>query len=714
MQYSLPLKNLLDPIRQPTGLAILASLGIHGIVGVSFESLPMFAKTPKEKHNTPVPMVQLTPEQLSRIQPPPRTELTLPLLPPQALLPSPSTSLNPGAAPTPKGNTSAGDLPPPPPTTIPSWPASSTLSTNPNWLPPPPAGQPSWPPMTNPDPLPNWPTQPEVSIVPNWNPPPPSPPLQGSGDMGSGSGRNGGTQLPPPIPGGNLGGRSQNGGDNDFGGTFNPPPPVFPQTPPNESPFKFNTDPGLNVNGNNLPSGNGNAGGRDNNNNWQRPDSPLPTLPQIGEGLGENPFDISAVPPPETTPPQPIPPPNTATGPTTPPTTPPEQRTNLNDNPAITGLLAEMRQQQGTRYSALGTTAEWANMRFQSWLNQAQKVANNSELLPQLKTKEVEYPPEASQIENLKEDPIVAIAVLFAPDGTIAYGPDLIQSSGYDILNAQALESVKNFEGTGQYEAYSYRVKFSPNGKPSPEAPATGQETPQENQDNTTGNVAPPADSSGSREESLPEGNAPESTGRSSPPAAPTGTEAPNRETGSRGGSPVGGREDGQTPPDAVGEDKPSPNDAEGEAVSDSPPPIPAEDAVGEEKPASPPPPLERGGIGVEDQPSPNDAEGEAVSDSPPPIPAEDAVGEEKPASPPPPLERGGIGVEDKPSPNGSEGEAVSEPPPPIPAEDAVGEEKPASPPPPLERGGIGVEDKPSPNDASALDLQEVLENPPY
>ncbi|GAB4277969.1 MAG: hypothetical protein Fur0025_04230 [Oscillatoriaceae cyanobacterium] len=380
--------------------------------------------------------------------------------------------------------------------------------------------------------------------------------------------------------------------------------------------------------------------------------------------MGENPF--AAVPPPETKAPQSIQPPtpNTATG----PTTPPEQRTNLNDNPAITGLLAEMREKQGTKYSGLGTTAEWANMRFQSWLNHAQTLANNPDLLWQQKTKEVEYPPEASQIENLKEDPIVAVAVLVAPDGSIAYGPDLIQSSGYDILNAKALESVKNFEGTGQYEAYSYRVKFTANGEPTPETPATGQETPKENQNNTTGNVSPPEDSSGSQQEVSPPGNTTDTSERNSPA------------------------------PDGAGvEDKPKSRETEAQRTSPPPAPVRAEDGAEEDKPTG-------DAAAAEEQPQPPTSEGEAVSDSPPPIPATDAVGEDKPTG-------DEAAVEDKPSPNASEGEAVSDSPPPIPATDAVGEEKPATPP--LEGTGTGVEDKPR-GDASALELQEDLEDMPY
>lgn len=63
MTYSLPQNtNFFSVFRQPTGLAILASVGIHGIVGIGLEQVPILSK---QKEISPVQLVELTPEQLS-------------------------------------------------------------------------------------------------------------------------------------------------------------------------------------------------------------------------------------------------------------------------------------------------------------------------------------------------------------------------------------------------------------------------------------------------------------------------------------------------------------------------------------------------------------------------------------------------------------------------------------------------------------------------
>ena len=62
MTYSFPLTNFFTIFRQPTGLAIIASVGIHGIVGVGLEQVPILSK---HKEISPVQLVELTPEQLS-------------------------------------------------------------------------------------------------------------------------------------------------------------------------------------------------------------------------------------------------------------------------------------------------------------------------------------------------------------------------------------------------------------------------------------------------------------------------------------------------------------------------------------------------------------------------------------------------------------------------------------------------------------------------
>jgi TonB family protein len=61
MSYALPLTNFLTVFRQPTGVALVASVGIHGLFGVGLEYVPILSK---QKEISPVQLVELTPEQL--------------------------------------------------------------------------------------------------------------------------------------------------------------------------------------------------------------------------------------------------------------------------------------------------------------------------------------------------------------------------------------------------------------------------------------------------------------------------------------------------------------------------------------------------------------------------------------------------------------------------------------------------------------------------
>ena len=142
-----------------------------------------------------------------------------------------------------------------------------------------------------------------------------------------------------------------------------------------------------------------------------------------------------------------------------------EQDPSINDRVAV--LLADIRAKKDLKYSSSRTSKQWAAMRFDSWFNHSKKVAEKLDLaLPSPETQNLDYPPEACEAD-LKGNQTVAVAVLIDPKGEIAYGPEEIQSSGYSLLNRLALESIKDypFEATGEYKAYSYRIKFNPNSK---------------------------------------------------------------------------------------------------------------------------------------------------------------------------------------------------------------------------------------------------------
>lgn len=62
MSYAIPQNtNFLTVFRQPTGVALIASVGIHGLIGVSLQNVPILSK---QKDISPVQLVELTPEQL--------------------------------------------------------------------------------------------------------------------------------------------------------------------------------------------------------------------------------------------------------------------------------------------------------------------------------------------------------------------------------------------------------------------------------------------------------------------------------------------------------------------------------------------------------------------------------------------------------------------------------------------------------------------------
>ncbi len=67
MSYSLPKNSLTDLLSQPTVIAILASVGIHGLVGLSWDWLP-FSDSDKQPNTwTTVDLVNLTSEEVSRL-----------------------------------------------------------------------------------------------------------------------------------------------------------------------------------------------------------------------------------------------------------------------------------------------------------------------------------------------------------------------------------------------------------------------------------------------------------------------------------------------------------------------------------------------------------------------------------------------------------------------------------------------------------------------
>lgn len=66
MSYSSLIKSLPETLRQPTWLAVLASLGVHGLLAIALPILPSSSRTLDDAQRT-VQLLELTPEEQSRL-----------------------------------------------------------------------------------------------------------------------------------------------------------------------------------------------------------------------------------------------------------------------------------------------------------------------------------------------------------------------------------------------------------------------------------------------------------------------------------------------------------------------------------------------------------------------------------------------------------------------------------------------------------------------
>ncbi|MGB3512690.1 MAG: hypothetical protein WBA93_26425, partial [Microcoleaceae cyanobacterium] len=85
--------SVTDTLRQPIWIALIASVGIHAILGINLPRLSLFSE--QAKLPPTVGLVELTPEQLERLPQPEEPEITFSTIPT-----SPTPNLSP-AAPTP-------------------------------------------------------------------------------------------------------------------------------------------------------------------------------------------------------------------------------------------------------------------------------------------------------------------------------------------------------------------------------------------------------------------------------------------------------------------------------------------------------------------------------------------------------------------------------------------------------------------------------------
>ncbi|MDJ1170326.1 TonB family protein [Roseofilum sp. BLCC_M154] len=139
---------------------------------------------------------------------------------------------------------------------------------------------------------------------------------------------------------------------------------------------------------------------------------------------------------------------------------PPEEATPEPDDP----LLAEIQAlQEAIAYNPEGTSDQEATAALESWFKNIPDRYKNEDNTSGWKQKELNLPlPELACRSQLQGR--ATIGVLVNPEGEIIREANLIQSTGYALLNQAALEAVEAqvFEATEQHQLYLLNVTFEP------------------------------------------------------------------------------------------------------------------------------------------------------------------------------------------------------------------------------------------------------------
>jgi TonB family protein len=140
--------------------------------------------------------------------------------------------------------------------------------------------------------------------------------------------------------------------------------------------------------------------------------------------------------------------------------TPEPEATPEPDDP----LLAEIQAlREAIAYNPEGTSQEEATAALESWINNLPGRYKNNSNTSLWQQKEIEVPlPELACRSQLQGR--ATIGVLVNPEGEIIREANLIQSTGYALLNQAALEAVEAqvFEATEQHQLYLLNVTFEP------------------------------------------------------------------------------------------------------------------------------------------------------------------------------------------------------------------------------------------------------------
>ena len=435
------IKSVPEKLTQPTSIAVMASIGIHVVVGLSLPYLPSFSREKSPSRRT-VQLTQLSPQEQSR----------LPQLSPPPLPPTISTQIQPlGALPP-----SLSSLPPlPKDSSLYKFPLSSLPLTKPRSTTRQSTNRFSFSPLPSFSPQQSRPRFP-IRNSPLWT--------------------NRGTSLqtpprrfaPPSLPGGLPPATLPPV-------ALNPPPlpPVtnFPDitTTPQASLPIIPTAPVF------------------------QPTTQTPPLPQ--QSTSEQP--IPQLPQPSSTPTSPTPT-TVATGGTTPPLPPsapstptptgastPPVPTNQRQEQLISRIVAERAQQQeNLRFNPAGTTDEEARKTYVALLNQVNRTETEVSNITGT------YPIEACP---KKLAGTTTVWAMVGTNGSVTQ-PQVIKGTGYPVLDQRALEVVNSqrFENkTGSPQPYRVNVSFEYNKEKCPASLAAPPNSTPRTSETSTGTTRP-------------------------------------------------------------------------------------------------------------------------------------------------------------------------------------------------------------------------------
>jgi hypothetical protein len=385
MSYLSLVKSLPEFLRQPTGIATVASIGLHGVLWVMLPILPLASKTTEAEVQKPVQLVQLTPAEINRLPNFATPQISLPPLPK-------SNNLYPPLPPLQSSN-SLPSLGSPFPSNSPLFAPPPSISFAPSTALPPPM---MFPPPTTRIEIPDNPAPPRQNSRPtiSFQPQPGLDELQRNSQL---------TVDPNELP--DL--QAANPSADDL--LPQATPPSEPNTPaPDSETVESEAQPS------------------------ETPTTPATTTPQPNQTPA--PIEQAAA-----------------------PAVPTDRAAKIPEEAIAQLRAAQERYRELYTYNPSGTTAEEVTSNIETWSQQALEAAGKEwkplEITPTY--------PEAACPRKLKGNAV--FGVLADAEGKIVDAPVLVQSTGYNLLNAQAKNDVAayKFPATGEQQPYLVTLPFT-------------------------------------------------------------------------------------------------------------------------------------------------------------------------------------------------------------------------------------------------------------